>query len=318
MTILDILKDKTVSELRRIAAGIGCTGCSKLKKAELAEKVAGRLAEPETIRQVLLVMDEDEFKRYKKKRRHPEGAEQLFPTFDVQGYGRSILPDGDFLPHTVLSDEIRDFPVETLDKAFYKERKELQKLNRWLRAFTGFYGIIEAEAAVRLLKQYEGISCTADELENTAHRLAMANNHFWVSNRLIIHEALDDEAEVDALWQKQQGKPYTAYPKALMFRFADIQYFPRLPQMEPVERFMRDYFHLSEKQAREETECICSILQGEMGPGEVFNVLAVDGLTFLRQEDVEAFMEVFAPLYNNIPLWANRGATPAEMYDNQH
>ena len=130
MTIQDNLKGKTVSELKEIAAQIGCTGFSRMKKAELSDLVLENLTDPETVKIFLTTINEEEFKRFKKLCRRPESKDIYLPSFDRIGYGKSHQQE---LPlYTVLTEEIQAFSLEDLDKAFYRNRRQMQKLYRYL------------------------------------------------------------------------------------------------------------------------------------------------------------------------------------------
>ena len=310
MTIQDNLKGKTVSELKEIAAQIGCTGFSRMKKAELSDLVLENLTDPETVKIFLTTINEEEFKRFKKLCRRPESKDIYLPSFYRIGYGKSHQQE---LPlYTVLTEEIQAFSLEDLDKAFYRNRRQMQKLYRYLSAFVQYYGIIDLVTAVTLLQKYEGMTITTDDLYVDASTLCMAQTPFWLDQNRIISDALEDE-EMEELWESQQGKPYAFLPREQLLRYADMMYAPHLPEAEPVCRFLQEYFRISAKEARKETDFLCQVMMTETEPGEVFDVLHTDGYTFKEIENVQAFLALFTELFQQLPLWMNRGFSQAEL-----
>lgn len=308
MTIQDNLSGKTVSELKEIAGQIGCTGYSRLKKAELVGLVAENLADSETMKIFLTTIDEDEFKGFKKIRRSPDYKGSSLPSFVRIGFGAEKKGS----PFCLVQ-EILDFSLDELDKTFYQNRRYMQKLNRYLTAFVNFYGIIDLDEAVELLQKYEGLTLTRNDLFVDASTLCMACGAFWVDSERVMAASLKDQQDMLELWNGQQGKPYAVLPKNQILRYAEGDYSPSLPQAEPVKRILREYFHLSQQKARDITDAVCLAARKEQQPGDVFNCLKENGLTFAALSDVQYFLQVYTALYNHMPLWINRGFSPAAM-----
>ena len=92
-----------------------------------------------------------------------------------------------------------------------------------------------------------------------------------------------------------------------------MMYAPHLPEAEPVCRFLQEYFRISAKEARKETDFLCKVMMTETEPGEVFDILHTDGYTFKEIENVQAFLALFTELFQQLPLWMNRGFSQAEL-----
>ena len=215
------------------------------------------------------------FKRFKKLCRRPESKDIYLPSFDRIGYGKSHQQE---LPlYTVLTEEIQAFSLEDLDKAFYRNRRQMQKLYRYLSAFVQYYGIIDLVTAVTLLQKYEGMTITTDDLYVDASTLCMAQTPFWLDQNRIISDALEDE-EMEEMWESQQGKPYAFPPAGAApplcrhdVRASSSGSGAGLPVLQ-------EYFRISAKEAQEETDFLCQVMMTEMEPGEVFDILHTDGI----------------------------------------
>lgn len=308
MMIQDNLSNRTVSELKEIAGQVGCTGYSRLKKAELVELIAENLSDHETMKIFLTTIAEDEFKSFKKLCRNRNPYEGDLPSFEWLGYGRT-QEDGSFC----LAAEMAAFSMDELDKTFYRNRRYMQKLNCYLTAFVNLYGIVDLDTAVELLQKYGGLALTRNDLFVDAATLCMARNSFWVDTERVITAVLTDRQTVSDLWAGQQGKPYAVLPQAQLLCYVRSDYSPQVTEAGPVKRCLAEYFHLPDWKVKKIVDHISWVARTELHPGDVFDLLNAYGLHFAGMEDVQYFLGLYVNLHSHLPNWWNRGYSPAEL-----
>ena len=80
-----LLSQRSVAELRKLAAGFYIKGVSKKKKAELIAEITLALQEPERLRELLLVIDKDTWSLFKTAATtgHATVAEMAYPQYRV-------------------------------------------------------------------------------------------------------------------------------------------------------------------------------------------------------------------------------------------
>ena len=135
------------------------------------------------------------------------------PSLERLGYA-SASKDG----LAVLSKEMSDFSLATLQKAFYDTRRRLMVLNRYLTAFAAFYGIVELKTVKELLLRYEGTS-PASLTEDIA-LLGTAVHSYYIKDDKVIAAGLP-EGKVAVIAAQQAGKPRAALNKTEILRYAD-------------------------------------------------------------------------------------------------
>ncbi len=303
MTIQQNLTAKTVSELKAEAAKIGCSGTSKLKKAELAQRLAEYLCQPEIMLRTLSAMEEPEFKQFKKALRTPAQGFSL-PSLEKLGYA-SGAENGS----SVLCEEMK--PVsELLDKAFYDKRRRLAGLNRYLSAFSAFYGVITLEAAGELLTRYD--EKASDLLEKDAALLGMAVHGYVLDGNQIIHAGLTAK-NAEKISAQQKGKPHAVLNKNEILRYADPDYCCRLAEQTDFCGFLRVRFEYTNHQAAELTKKICQLMQIESHLQPVIDLAHENGLKLEDLGDILDFSQAYEKLNRHYPLWIHCGYTAREI-----
>ena len=179
--------------LFRSCTACGLTGLSKCRKPELIEKAAEYMTSPEAIRAALLAIDEGEFKAFKKALRSPEGK--------VDGLMSALFAAGLAAPDengegSVLADELLGYDLSGLDKSFYNERKKLQLLSRYFRAFVLLYGVIDLDTAGKLLNRYERMTMDASALTDALEQLSAAEQLYRLMGEHIVLSDIADEGEI--------------------------------------------------------------------------------------------------------------------------
>ena len=303
MTIQQNLTAKTVSELKAEAARVGCTGTSKLKKAELAQRLAEYLSQPEVMQRTLLAMEEPEFKQFKKALRTPAQGFSL-PSLERLGYA-SGTENG----LSVLCEEMGSVSG-LLDKVFYDTRRHLVGLNRYLSAFSAFYGVITLDAVRELLTRYDGKS--PESLDEDAALLGIAVHSYVLDEDRIMHAGLTAK-NTDNIAAQQKGKPRAVLNKSEILRYADPDYCCRPAEQTDFCGFLRVRFGCTNHQAAELTKKVCQLMQIESHLQPVIDLARADGLKMEDLEDVRDFSQAYEKLNRHYPLWIYCGYTAEEI-----
>ena len=304
MTIQQNLSARTVSELKAEAARVGCTGVSKLKKAELAQRLAEFLSQPKVIERLLMAIEETEFKQLKKALRTPMQPFAL-PSLERLGYA-SASKDG----LAVLSKEMSGFSLSVLQKSFYDTRRQLMGLSRYLAAFTALYGIVELKTVKELLLRYEGTAPAS--LGEDIALLGTAVHSYYLKDDKVVAAGLP-EAMIAGIAAQQAGKPRAALNKTEMLRFAEPGYCCRPAERADFCGFLQKRFRCTARQATELAEKVCGLMQLDSELLPVVNAAREMGLPMQELEDVRDFSEAFETLYRHYPLWIHCGHSVVEM-----
>ena len=210
----------------------------------------------------------------------------------------------------VLSKEMSDFSLATLQKAFYDTRRRLMVLNRYLTAFAAFYGIVELKTVKELLLRYEGTSPAS--LTERFALLGTAVHSYYIKDDKVIAAGLP-EGKVAVIAAQQAGKPRAALNKTEILRYAEPGYCCRPHEQADFCGFLQKRFRCSPHQAAELAEKVCRLMQLD---GDCFQLSMRRGIwdwIWKILEDVRDFSEAFETLYRHYPLWVHCGYTAIEM-----
>lgn len=304
MTIQQNLTAKTVSELKAGAARAGCAGTSKLKKAELIQHLADHLSQPEVMQRALLAMEEPEFKQLKKALRTPAQSFAM-PSLELYGYA-SAAENG----LSVLCEELAAAAPELLDKAFYDARRQLNGLNRYLAAFSAFYGVIELDTVKELVSRYDGKA--SESLEENAVLLGIAVHSYIVEENRLIYAGLTKK-QADRIVEQQKGKPRAVLSKSEILRYAAPDYCCRPAERADFCGFLRKRFGCTTHQTTELAEKFCQLMQLESHLQPVVKLARAEGLKLEDLEDVRDFSQAYENLNRHYPLWIHCGYTAEEI-----
>ena len=313
MTIKDILSVMTVPDLKKYCTACGLTGLSKCRKPELIEKAAEYMTSPEAIRAALLAIDEGEFKAFKKALRSPEGK--------VDGLMSALFAAGLAAPDengegSVLADELLGYDLSGLDKSFYNERKKLQLLSRYFRAFVLLYGVIDLDTAGKLLNRYERMTMDASALTDALEQLSAAEQLYRLMGEHIVLSDIADEGEYEVHeYLVQQGdKPYAILPRQELLRYSDIGYIARPPQYKAFVSMLCGSYGMSLRKAQEFADMIVVMYNYGCESETPVDFATDSGIKFGGLEEVSEFVQFVSQLANDTRTFLNRGYTPNELH----
>ena len=307
MKLIDILQDRTVSELKEQCAAYRLSRYSKLKKAELAQLLSETMLSGDFLERFFLSLEEPAFRNFEKLLKKKNCSEVwLIPLADA-GY---VYMDKDGFQ---IVEEMQTFDYKRFDGAFYKHRKQIRKYQDYLNAFANLYGILPYTEMISLLHEYEGAAFDEEELINIRYMLDMFRQYFvFMDGRLVTETLAIDLEFYDEILQAQVGKPYVRLPKAELLKYADDLYFEKTPQYFAVTKFLQTAFHLNARYSAELTADIVGFIQTEAPFSTILEYLENMGCRFAQfdEDAVMRFMSLYTDLHNNTRLWANCGHTP--------
>lgn len=311
MKLIDILQNRTVSELKEQCASYRLTRYSKLKKAELAQLLSETMLSDDFLERMFLTIDEAAFRGLEKlQKKKAVSAHDILPFVDCR------LAFKDENGQVELVDEMQSFNLKRFDGAFYKRRKEVQKYRDYLIAFANFYGILPYREMTGLLHSYESAAFDEEELIDICDMLDMCGQSFTFMDDRLVTEALAMEPEFyGEILRAQCGKPYARLPKAELLKYTDDSYFEKTPQYFAVAKFFQTVFHLNPKFSAELTADIVGLIQAEAPFSTILEYMDDMGCRFTQfDEDVVLhFMSLYTDLRNNTRIWYNCGHTPNAM-----
>lgn len=310
MKLIDILQNRTVSELKEQCASYRLARYSKLKKAELAQLLSETMLSDDFLEKFFLALDEPAFRNFEKllKKKSCSGA-WLIPLANV-GY---VYLDKDSFQ---IVEEMQSFDYKRFDGAFYKHRKQVQKYRDYLNAFANLYGILPYREMTGMLRAYEGAAFDEEELFDICSILDICGQSFtFMDDRLVVETLAIEPEFYDEILRAQFGKPYARLPKTELLKYADNLYFEKTPQYFAVARFFQTVFHLNPKFSAELTADIVGLIQAEAPFSTILEYMDDMGCRFTQfDEDVALhFMSLYTDLHNNTRIWYDCGYTPNAM-----
>ena len=162
-----LLSQRSVAELRKLAAGFYIKGVSKKKKAELIAEITLALQEPERLRELLLVIDKDTWSLFKTAATtgHATVAEMAYPQYRVlESLCYIYCAKYDSGSIIYLPQEVRDVFTELCEDGFLQQKERYDLLHMFVQSAINLYGIIEQGAFVDLFNHYNEVHTSVDEL----------------------------------------------------------------------------------------------------------------------------------------------------------
>ncbi len=311
MKLQEILKKYTVAELRGQCVQYRLFGYSKLKKVELVQQLTTVMLSDDFLDKFFLAIDEKAFRSFERlvKGKKNISSNDLMPFIEV-GYA-NLQQDGS----VQIAEELQSFTYARFDAAFYKRRKQIQKINDYFNAFANLYGILPGKEMLSFLKEYEGLT-EINEIYDAYKILSLCRHfYFWVEGDIVAEALIKDEEEYLDVRQGQIGKPYAHLSKNELLKYADGAYAEKTPQYFEMTKFMQDAFQLSAKRSAELTNDIVGFCQAEAPFSVILGYIEDRGCSFNQfdQNIAMCFMSLYTDLYNNTRLWSNCGYSPNMM-----
>lgn len=311
MKLIDILQNRTVSELKGQCASYRLTRYSKLKKTELAQLLSETMLSDDFLERFFLSIDETAFRSFEKLiKKKNASAYELLPFAEI---GFAFM---DKSGQIGLVEEMQSFSFKRFDGAFYKHRKQIQKYQRYFSAFANLYGFLPFSVMKQLLTEYEGAQYDTAELEDAIQILKNSAHHYRIGeNGLAAEELALDEKMYTEILLAQKGKPYARLPKVELLPYADEAYFEKTPQYDAIIRFLSTVFRLTKKKSTEMARDIAELCRAEASFSAILSYMKQMecGFTPFDEGAMMQFMSLYTDLYNHTRLWANCGHTPHSL-----
>lgn len=312
------LASKELHELQGLAGGLGIDQAASLSQAELIEKVALAMQDPEELTAMLCLLSEKELAFFQETAAQEESVlEMIKPDqyFRLQDLGLLQLFYHQDQLYAVVPLEIRA-AYGQLQPGDYLEGKRLfDYLHKYALAAVSLYGLITLEELAALYNSQNQMPLTAEELSSVLSKYALRGYGYAFWKDHIVHLDLLEEAgqEAQHILKERSGKLRYAPPRDEFLRYADPEYYEETPQIKALRNRLDNLLEDSEE-AEELVNQIHEMGAAEAPMEEYLDLLEAYDLNLPKMKDMDRFMGLVVGVINNTRLWANYGHTPAELF----
>lgn len=316
MTFRDQLAESDRESLKDFAYALGLTRLSKLKKAEIFEKVAETFLDPKHLYWRLAILDDEAMTQFV----NASKAAVTFPIerrkhnfsvlIDLLNLGGFDINDQTFLTYR----DIWEIYVNQIEgEEFEAARKTASWIWKCLRWMKNLYGIVPERIALQVVNLKKGLHLGADDLlalfsRFPADELEMSViNGGYADSKLIY----DDDAW-DLLQREQSGKPFY------------------IPTIAEIEEYYRTYALLSRRPYQEmlrflKKEMLMNTEEAERIMHELWRRTSLDDdshdtlqwfvgiFESAKKVQVEKALLLYNAAHNGTCMIQNRGYAPSDM-----
>mgnify|MGYP001030442159 CR=1 FL=1 len=313
-----LLSQRSVAELRKLAAGFYIKGVSKKKKAELIAEITLALQEPERLRELLLVIDKDTWSLFKTAATtgHATVAEMAYPQYRVlESLCYIYCAKYDSGSIIYLPQEVRDVFTELCEDGFLQQKERYDLLHMFVQSAINLYGIIEQGAFVDLFNHYNEVHTSVDELFPCMIRHIAVDASYCLWEEYIVSDEFEENEfeDVKDLILQIGDKPRFIPEREEFLRYSDFNYFERNSHIESLQKFLISKLSVSPPVADEivtEVQYACAI---EAPTQAILDILDEYNVP-VRQNLFHELGQNIINVSNNTRLWSNNGHTPNELY----
>lgn len=305
----DVLRMKTVSDLKYICDSLGISYRSSARKSEIMESVYSYLINPDVMDMLYTLLYDDEISAVKSAENDSEPDRIHLDFLDELGY----LHIKDF-----NDVRVSDVLAEYLDKAhpvLEGKRKEFNMFNDYLYAFSVIYGIISIKDAVDLINGYENKKLTVQDLEARMPTLVLRGyNYCFVENDIVNNEVFFAEEEYFAqLKEAQRNKPLAVLGRDMVMNYVTPGYVEITPQYKKLLNFFSYKLGVGRMKAEEILEEVAFMCREQVSADFIFECLEDYDVEFESMKQFDEFVSLYMDLNNNTRSWENKGNTPSEL-----
>ncbi len=316
--LAETLASKGLPELQGLAGGLGIDQAASLSQAELIEKVALAMQDPEELTAMLCLLSEKELAFFQETAAQEESVlEMIRPDqyFRLLDLGLLQLFYHQDQLYAVVPQEIQA-AYEQLKAGDYRGAKPLSDhLHKYALAAVSLYGLITLEELATLYNSQNQTLLTAEELSAVLSKYALRGYGYAFWEDYIVHLDLLEEDGQDAqhILKERAGKTRYTPPRDEFLRYTDPEYYEETPQIEALRKRLDDLLEDSEE-AEELVDQIHEMGAAEAPMEEYLDLLEAYDLDLPKMKDMNKFMGLVIGVINNTRLWANYGHTPNELF----
>ena len=319
LRIGDLLGQRTVLELRKLAAEFSLKGSSKLRKDALVQTLREGLLQKERLKEILYILESAEWTIFQRAASADGGAVLRAGPGPCQhlkqlGY-LSTSRQGDNVI-CIVPEEVKAIYRELRHEGFcaYKARGDL--IHTYAMAAVNLYGVIKIYDLIAIFNGQNSRQLTEGELLSTLRRRIAHDCGYLLWKEYLVHDAFEENAyrDVPDLLSMIGMKPRYVPDKTELLRYADPDYYEPTPSAMLMKHYLMEDVGLNQ----EVSEGILS----ELHYAIVLEAKANTLLDLLRDYGLDVpgdhrkiLLDILSSMISSTRLWSNNGYTLDELLD---
>lgn len=194
--------------------------------------------------------------------------------------------------------------------------QQMKLLSQYIIASAHLYGAVPKEVVADLYNDQNGEQVTPDDVETCyqENRQLIEKVFVYLKDDHFAHETVLTFDGLDAMLEKQAGKPRYIPEKEELLKYEDDFYFEQNAAYTTLHDYVLE--NLVDGDSFRAT-AVCEDVQGMIEVGARFkalmNLFTDRGVTFKGRKQKETVKRMVKALQNNVRLWDNNGHTNKEL-----
>lgn len=314
ITLLQHLSSLTKKNLNELTYMYPVKGKSKLKKQELVEALSSEMKKEESIRDLVIIIEELKMDMLEKHEDKDAIELNRFLMLQSLGYGRIDFESEteDYVMASDVTKLIDNFDVNSV--SYEIERYHL--IRKVMFACINLYGIYEISFFIDLFNDlfnevepldYDELNRYVD-LHEKSRAGIVKHGIYLASDSLFIVEG-----DLENMLYAREGKEYYIPTKDELMRYCIEEYVEENKQYKELEKFI--YRMVKDKELAEDLiEEITFMARWQEGKMDfVFPEFELREIRFENMKQIQGFVDAYMNFYNNTRIWQNKGFTPYEL-----
>lgn len=319
ISLKEALVQWNVTELRSLASAYSVKYPSRLRKEPLIDAVASALLERDRMREVLLVLEPEEWELFRRaaetgicRPKKSDGGcglalQRLGYFYRVQAAGKEAYA----VPH-----EVRAAYRELAAEGFCAKKERADLIHAYAMAAVNLYGVISQEDLIRIFNSQNGRKLTDEEMYPILIRHILLECGYVLWEEYLVNDAFEDNEfrDVPDLLNRIGDKPRYVPEKAEFLKYADPGYYEPTAATARMEHYLTEEAGLDRAVAWEVLDDLHYAIVLEASPIERLNILRDYGVT-IPSDTLQTVIDILSNMANSTRLWSNNGYTPDEMFE---
>lgn len=316
---LSVLRKTALDEIARYYA---ISRRTKLKKAELINRLFETLSSDEEIERKLLVASCFEWDFWQElynagvlqdNYAAPSACKYLL---DV-GLAYSYMKDG--LVSFVIPDQIRIIFKRLMKGGFEKKRERYLVVFNYATAMANLYGAVDTNMLYDTIAEQNDIQMNYDEFLHILMEYLFNEQGFTVYNGYVIDSFLDDDDynDFEELLEMTKGKPFCKLEKDELLKFSGDFICEQTQQLFNLRDFIREELYVEGELALDIAEEIAFYCRMDLSVDMHTEVFEQRHLKFKDARQARAVFALVCELNNSVRKWVNRGYSPYEVTESE-
>ena len=319
LSLPEVLSNKTVTELRKMARGLYVKGSSSMRKQLLLNSVYAALLVSERLEELLYVIDDETWTLFQKAYK-----EEFISLSGQHPDNFMLLKDLCYLVQepdsheqiVYMTGEIKVLFSELISGGFLHRRQYYTELHTYALAAVNLYGVIAKTDFVEIYNLQNEQQTSINEVCAVLPRYIEvgAPYCFWKDYIVSIEFGENNFSDVQDLLHQIGDKPRFLPGKTDFLKYANWYFFEHTHETDAVKRYLINHLYVNEATALEILREIHFAFVVEAGMQAAIDVLDEFGIS-ITDSQLEPLAQLLVQMSNSTRLWSNNGHTPDEMAD---